>query len=65
MELNGKKVIDVSVDGVDYRDYPDFCDAFFSEGYYEDGTPLTDEELDALSDKYPDDLWDAAYKRMF
>lgn len=65
MELNGKKVIDVGVDGVDYRDYPDFCDAFFSEGYYEDGTPLTDEELDALADKYPDDLWDAAYKRMF
>lgn len=65
MELNGKKVIDVGVDGVDYRDYPDFCDAFFSEGYYEDGTPLTSEELDALADKYPNDLWDAAYKRMF
>ena len=41
--LNGKKVIDLEVDGVDSADYPDFSDAYFSYGCYEDGTPLTDD----------------------
>ena len=27
--LNGKKVVDLEVDGVDSRDFPDFADATF------------------------------------
>ena len=38
------------VDGIDMRDYPDFCDAYFSEGKYLDGTPLTDDVLEELSE---------------
>ena len=30
--LNGKKVVDLEVDGVDSRDFPDFSDAYFSSG---------------------------------
>jgi hypothetical protein len=26
--LNGKKVVDLEIDGVDSRDFPDFSDAF-------------------------------------
>ena len=37
--------------GVDRRDYPDFCDAYFSYAEYTDGTPLTDAELEALTEK--------------
>ena len=59
--LNGRKVIDMEVDGVDSRDYPDFADAHFSYACYEDGTPLTDEELEELSDKCSDVLWEKAY----
>lgn len=36
-------------DGIDYRDAPDFCDAYISEASYQDGTPLTDAELDELN----------------
>lgn len=36
-------------DGVDMRDYPDFCDAFACYAEYKDGTPLTEEELDELN----------------
>jgi hypothetical protein len=59
--LNGRKVIDIEVDGVDSRDYPDFSDAYFSYACYEDGTPLTDEELVKLADQNGDVLFDKAY----
>jgi hypothetical protein len=40
----------IEIDGIDYRDYPDFVDAFISYAEYEDGTELTDSELDALNE---------------
>ena len=62
--LNGKKVIDLEVDGVDPRDYPDFSDAYFSSASYEDGTPLTDDELERLNDLAADVLWEMAFDRL-
>jgi hypothetical protein len=62
--LNGKKVIDLEVDGVDSGDYPDFSDAYFSSGCYEDGTPLTDEELDKLTILADDVLWEMAFEKL-
>jgi hypothetical protein len=59
--LNGKKVVDLEVGGVDGCDYPDFSDAYFSGGCYEDGTPLTDDELDQLSLLADDVLWEMAF----
>jgi hypothetical protein len=38
------------VDGIDTRDYPDFCDAYFSGGCYLDGTELPDDLLEELSE---------------
>lgn len=63
MEINGKKVdrASLSVVDVDPRDYPDFCDAHFECALFEDGTPLNDEEMDELNDKYPEDLWEMAF----
>ena len=51
MKLNGRTIKNPEVDGIDSSDYPDFCDAFFSYAEYEDGTPLTDEELEQLGDE--------------
>jgi hypothetical protein len=59
--LNGKKVVDLEVDGVNSGDYPDFCDAYFSSGSYEDGTPLTEDELNKLTDVAGDVLWEMAF----
>ena len=59
--LNGKKVIDLEIDGVDSGDYPDFCNAYFSSGCYEDGTPLKDDELNKLTDLAGDVLWEMAF----
>jgi hypothetical protein len=59
--LNGRKVVDIEVDGVDSRDYPDFADAYFSYACYEDGTPLTEQELDKLADQNGDILHEKAF----
>jgi len=62
--LNGKKVVDLEVDGVVSEDYPDFCDAYFSDGYYEDGTRLTEDELNKLTDLAGDVLWEMAFESL-
>ena len=59
--LKGRIVIDMEVDGVDATDYPDFSDAYFTYACYEDGTPLTDDELIELADKNGDVLFEKAY----
>lgn len=66
MELNGKKVDRASLEigGVDPRDYPDFCDAFVFGATFEDGTPLTEDEMDQFNDKYPEVVWDMAYQSL-
>ena len=62
--LNGKMVVDLEIDGVDPKDYPDFSDAYFSYGCYEDGTPLTDDELDKLTWLACDVLWEMAFESL-
>jgi hypothetical protein len=59
--LNGKNVVDLEIDGVDSRDFPDFSDAYFSDGCYEDGTPLTEDELNKLTDLAGDVVWEMAF----
>lgn len=43
------KLTDLELDGVDTRDYPDFCDAYITAGYL-DGKELTEEQLDLLNE---------------
>jgi hypothetical protein len=61
LELNGRTVVDATIDGIDMRDYPDFCDAYFDTAFYEDGTALTDDELIELTDNNPDLLHEQIY----
>jgi hypothetical protein len=51
VKLNGRVVKSLEIDGVDRGDYPDFCDAYFSYAEFEDGTPLTDEQLEELGEE--------------
>jgi len=59
-----RRIVDVGsleIDGVDGRDAPDFSDAFFSAGQYEDGTVMSEEELNELAEEHPDLLYDLIY----
>ena len=51
MKIDYKLIDDVEVDGIDFADYPKFCDAFIASGTY-DGKPMTDEMLDELNEDY-------------
>jgi hypothetical protein len=63
MELNGRKVTDVEIDGVDPRDYPDFCDAYFCHAVYADTLEeLSDDELVELTEKNGDVVNEMAYE---
>ena len=39
----------LEMDGINYNDAPDFCDAYFCYGEYTDGTEIEDEVLEELS----------------
>lgn len=60
--INIDDVINLEVEGVDSKDYPDFCDAYFVSGYWSDtGKELTEEQLEMLGEKYPEALNEMAY----
>lgn len=66
MKLNGRTVIDPELDGVDFNDYPDFCDAYVSSARWEDtGELLTDNEIDALNDQCRDEVYDLVMDFVF
>jgi len=48
-DLDLTKITDVEIEGVDMVDYPNFCDAFISYGYYID-RDLTELELDYINE---------------
>jgi hypothetical protein len=65
MSINIRDVYDIEIDGVDTRDYPDFCDAFFAAArWIATDKELTDDELDELGDNYPDFLNEMAYESL-
>jgi hypothetical protein len=39
----------IELEDINTNDYPDFVDAFISYAQYNDGTELTDQELDELN----------------
>ena len=63
MNIDIKDVENLEVDGVDTKDWPDFCDAFFIGGEI-DGRELTEDELIYLSDAYPELLNVMAYESL-
>mgnify|MGYP005676459239 CR=1 FL=1 len=54
-KLNNLEVTDVEVDGVDQKDYPDFCDAYIeSAKFVSSGKELNDDELEKLKEENAD-----------
>lgn len=47
--MDYKKIDNIEIDGIDTKDYPDFCDAYISSADY-DGVPMTDEQLDEINE---------------
>lgn len=54
--INGKQVDlrSIELDGVESYDYPKYSDAYADYAEFTDGTPLSDNELEELTDKHGD-----------
>ena len=48
-QINTKMIHDTYCD-INTKDYPEFCDSFFMEAHWVDGSELTDRELEILTD---------------
>ena len=64
MTIDFRLIDNVVVSGIDYKDYPDFCDAYISEADY-DGNPMSDEMLDDLNTDYRDFVYEKVYSHLF
>ena len=51
----------IIIDGIDRRDYPDFCDAYITYAEWSDGSPLSDEDLEEFADENVDLTQELAY----
>ena len=48
--IDPKDITNIEFMDVDWNDHPDFSDAYVYSADHADGTPYTEEELDALND---------------
>jgi hypothetical protein len=63
--IEGKEVDmrSLVVDGVDTRDYPDFVDAYLTEGAFLDGTPFNDAQMEAFDSEHGDVINELAHEK--
>ena len=63
VKLDYSKIEIVEIDGIDHKDYPDYCDAYISEATV-DGVEATDDQLDKMNDndqfRY-ESVWDSIH----
>jgi hypothetical protein len=64
--LNGKPINSrsIEIDGVDRSDHPDYADAYISYAEYADGTKLSDDELEQLTNENGDLINELAHDSM-
>lgn len=48
MELDYSKITNVQIEDIDFKDAPDFCDAYIVSADY-DGEPMNEEQLELLN----------------
>ena len=61
MYIDLTQVKHMEFENVDMRDYPDFCDAYLVAAYLEDGTELTEEQIDYLNAEH----WDFVNENVY
>ena len=65
MKIYLEDVENLEVDGVDVKDAPEFCDAYFSSATFKKtGKELNDFQLEYLTDNYPELLSEMAYESL-
>ena len=47
--MDHSKIDNIVIDGIDHKDYPDYCDAYIFSADY-DGVEMTEEQLEEIND---------------
>ena len=48
-KMDYKLIDNIEIDGINTKDYPDFCDAYIVSADY-DGKPMTEAQLDEINE---------------
>lgn len=65
-KLNHDLIVDIEIEGIDMRDYPDFCDAFVATAYWSHtGEELTEDECHELQENYPELIYEEVINHIF
>ena len=56
--------MNIELEGVDYADHPDYCDAYVVYAERADGTPLTEAELEKLNEDHPEIAQENAFESL-
>ena len=64
MNIDIKKIDNMEFEGVDFKDYPDFVDAFLVAADY-DGKEMTEEQIDYINDEYHEFVYEQVYDSIF
>ena len=64
MKLNLSKIDNMEFEGVDFKDYPDFVDAFLVAADY-NGKEMTEEQIDYINDEHYDFVNEQVYDSIF
>ena len=64
MNIDINKIDNMEFEGVDFKDYPDFVDAFLSAADY-NGKEMTDEQIDYVNDTYYEFVNEQVYESLF
>ena len=57
------KITNIEIEGIDFKDAPDFCDTFIARADYK-REPMTDEQLDNLSDENSDFVYESVINQI-
>ena len=64
-KLNNLEVVNVEIENIDMKDYPDFVDAYISSAQFKcNGKELNDEQLVKLQEDNPDAYYEAVNDEM-
>ena len=64
MNIDIKKIDNMEFEGVDFKDYPDFVDAFLVAADY-DGKEMTEEQIDYINDEHYEFVNEQVYDSIF
>jgi hypothetical protein len=63
--MDVSKIDSIEFEGVDWSDYPDFCDVVVVAASWDDGRDLTEDEIDELMDKHGGFVYDRLMDKLF